>query len=336
MTGFAEAAAYLPPGIRDAVGRLPDRLVSTIQEIRLRADAPLVLSAPDGEWMLTAAGVPTLLECGTIHCTRAAVEECVLRLCDYSLHTHQQELRSGYIAARGGLRAGVAGTAVVDKGEVVSLRSFTSVCLRVAREHEGCSAALCAAMLNHGAPRSTLICGEPSSGKSSLLRDLAKRLASGDGGRRYRVAVVDERGELSGTGGLAQCDVLRGCPKPEGLQQAVRCLAPEIVLFDELGTAEESRAVLEGLNAGVAAVATAHCRDIETLLRRPQLREALESGAFDQVAFLEGRRSPGRIERMVETGDLLAQGNRTNIGRSDWNRRGADRFGGTQPASILP
>ena len=89
---------------------------------------------------------------------------------------------------------------------------------------------------------STLICGEPASGKTSLLRDLARGLSSGDYGEIRRVAVVDERGELSGAGELPLCDVLRGCPKAEGIQQAVRCLSPEVVLFDELGSREETQA----------------------------------------------------------------------------------------------
>lgn len=152
--------------------------------------------------------------------------------------------------------------------------------------------------------RSALIAGEPSSGKTSLLRDLARQLAGGRMGRRYRTVVVDERGELSGEGGLSECDVLLHCPKGAGIQQAVRCLAPDVILFDELGSAEEVQAVLAGLNAGVAAVASAHCRDIPSLLRRPCVRMALDSGAFDCVVALDGRKSPGVWRRIYETGEL--------------------------------
>ena len=73
--------------------------------------------------------------------------------------------------------------------------------------------------------------GNPNCGKTTLLRDLAAQLAA----RRYRVAVVDERGELSWEDTLKGCDVLRGYPKAVGIRQAVRCLAPDYILLDELG-----------------------------------------------------------------------------------------------------
>lgn len=142
---------------------------------------------------------------------------------------------------------------MVEDGAVVSVRTLTSLCIRVARSHNGCADEL-KRLLDRDGLRGMLICGEPSSGKSSLLRDLARQLA--DDGRR--VAVVDERGELSGHLPLPRCDVLKGYPKPEGIQQAVRCLAPDVVIFDELGTGEETDAVCAGLNAGVTAIASAH------------------------------------------------------------------------------
>lgn len=63
--------------------------------------------------------------------------------------------------------------------------------------------------------------------------------------------------------------------------------------------------MLAGLNAGVAAVASAHCRDIPSLLRRPCVRMALDSGAFDCVVALDGRKSPGVWRRIYETGSCM-------------------------------
>ncbi len=339
MDGLAKAAFYLPPTVREAVARLPDRLAARIQELRLRADSPVVLSAPDGEWLLTARGEAALHPANPpLTCTRLQVEECFLRLCEYSVHTHQQELCSGFVTTRDGCRAGVAGTAVLEGERIVSVRNITALCIRIARRHDGCATALLSLLLTENRPVSLLVCGEPSSGKSSLLKDLSRRLADGDGGkrRRFRVAVVDERGELSGSTGLPGCDVLKGYPKALGIGQAVRCLAPDVVVFDELGSAAETAAVLEGLNTGTAAVATAHCRDAEELLRRPQLKNALLSGAFDRVVFLEGRKNPGQISRVIETGDLLAQNDRAVSVDPDGDRRGGGGFRRVESARRLP
>jgi len=333
-TAFDEAAAYAPDPARRALCALPDRLKAEAQEIRLRAGAPLMLSTPTGEWMVTAEGDATQAAAKGLVCAPALLEECFLALCEYSVHTHQSEVSAGFITTRGGCRAGIAGTAVLDGGRVVSVRGITSICLRIARRHDGCASALAVRLTEGGRLRSASICGEPSSGKSSLLRDLARQLSGGSRGRRYRTAVVDERGELSGErgGGLSGCDVLRFCPKAAGIQQAVRCLAPDVVIFDELGTEQEVHAVVEGLNSGVAAVASAHCRDRDTLLRRPPLRAALESGAFDLVVFLTGRGAPGALARVEEAGDLLAQGGRVVSGVPNGSGGGLVRIGRAQPA----
>ncbi|MBO5797303.1 MAG: Flp pilus assembly complex ATPase component TadA, partial [Clostridia bacterium] len=136
---------------------------------------------------------------------------------------------------------------------------------------------------------SLLICGQPASGKTTLLRDLICRLATGISPRR--LTVVDERGELL-LDNDQPCEVLLGYPKAVGIEQALRTLSPEGIVFDELGSEEEVKAVLQCLNSGVAAICTLHADGIESLKRRPAARAALQSGAFEYVALLSGRRAP--------------------------------------------
>lgn len=339
MDSFDRAAGYLPAGLREALRGIPFSLRNEIQEIRIRAGAPLFLSAPSGEWAVTAAGQITSRaeEEGRI-CSRQELEETFEALCEYSVHTHQQELRQGYISTRNGCRAGVAGAAVVENGRIVSMRGITSVCIRVARPHPGCAAALANSLIDsRGHVHSALLCGEPSSGKSSLLRDLARQFSQGLAGRRYRVSVIDERGELSGVpeapgqSSLQNCDVLLYCPKPAGIGQAVRCLAPDVLLFDELGSEDEVDAVTAGLFAGVAAIASAHCRDRKSLLCRKAIRRALESGAFDYVVMLAGRGRPGEVAGIFETEAWLHENG--GIASAGGGRTTAWAYGGGRPSA---
>lgn len=320
MDSFDRAAGYLPAGLRDLLRRIPPDIRHKTQEIRLRADAPLFLSTPSGEWAVTGTGQATArAEADGRVCTKQELEETFEALCEYSVHSHQQELRQGYISTRNGCRAGVAGTTVVENGQVVSIRGITSLCIRVARPHPGAASGLARALIDRrGQVHSALLCGEPSSGKSSLLRDLARQLSQGLAGRRYRVSVIDERGELSGVpeapgqASLRSCDVLLYSPKPAGIGQAVRCLAPDVLLFDELGGEDEVDAVTAGLFAGVAAIASAHCRDRESLLRRRAVRRALESGAFDYIVMLAGRGRPGEVAGIYETEAWLHENSGTS------------------------
>lgn len=303
MRAFEQAAAFLPDGLRRALLSVPVLTQERVQEIRLRQNGLLTVSLPEGEFSVDTAGVlserPDVL---TVYCSGEDLEKTFLKLCDYSVHSHSEQLRSGFITAKGGFRVGVAGTAVTENGVVTAVRDIRSLCLRVATRHDGCAAALYP-LFAQRIP-SVLIVGEPSAGKTSMLRDIARVLSEGARGKRFRVTVVDERGEIAGTGGLHNADILSGIPKPIGILQAVRTLAPDVIILDELGTFEEVEAITQNLHAGVPAIATAHCRNLQEALRRDAVRLALQRRVFDTVVFLRGREAPGEIREVVEVETL--------------------------------
>lgn len=332
MNGFEQAVAYLPPRLQKALNALPDEWREDIHEIRLRENAPVVLSTSRGDFLITREGNPTAIPIPhLLVCTHEQVEGCFLQLCDYSVHSHQREILQGYVSTRQGLRVGIAGCAVMEQGEMVSMRRITSLCIRISRPHNGCAESLLRGIAQGGRISSTLICGEPSSGKSSLLRDLARQLSGGYEDRRYRVAVIDERGELSAEQGLPNCDVLLHFPKGAGIQQAIRCLAPDVVVFDELGDMEEAQAVVAGLNAGVTAIASVHGASAEDMLRRPPVCHALQSGGFHKIAFLSGRDRPGTIESIVNVEEVLHERDRTHTDHSGGSRSRVVQLDETQP-----
>lgn len=346
MEPWEQAAANLPPAIRAVLERVPATFRDTVQEIRLRRQSPVVLSTPSGEWWVTPAGKPVdTHRPDLLYCLPEQLEDCFSRLCGYSIHTHQEEIRQGFVTATNGCRAGIGGTAVMENGVCVSMREITSLCLRVARVHEGCARELVPRLLVGGELHSALLCGEPGSGKTSLLRDIARSLSVGDYGRRYRVAVVDERGELALRRSLPACDVLTGCPKAQGVLQAVRCLAPEVVVFDELGDDRETQAVRSSLQSGVAVVASCHGRDMPSLLGRPAVATLLETGAFSQVVLLKGHGKPGQIHETIEVREWFAENFGAGVDRGRRGRGGVwsvdpfaqtgDRSRGGRPVPTL-
>ena len=277
-----------------------------VREIRLRRGRPLTLSTSSGEYYVQSNGDrSTTPTSSSLYAFEEDLEETVLRLCGYALHAHQEELREGYITTDTGLRVGIGGTVTAHDGKPISVHSITSLCLRVRRLHADHSAPLCRRVTTDGIPRSLLLCGQPSSGKTSLLRDMATRLSEGKDGRRWRVAVVDERGELSYGDALRECDVIRNCPKAEGIRRAVRLLAPDFLFFDEWSTEQEAEAVADTLPCGVAVVTSCHAESPEALARRRLLLPTLESG-FEWVVQLRGSDHPGEWVRTERVGDLFA------------------------------
>lgn len=316
MTSFEVLRSYLPSAWVAALDSLPQNERRSIQEVRLRRNEPVTLSFPFGDRTLCVSRTSALHQPDALICRPDQLETCFFRFCENSVYAHEQELRQGFIAVRGGIRVGVAGTAVLGDDGVRSVREVTSLCIRLPRRHADCAASLMPYVYSAGNVYSTLLVGEPSSGKTSLLRDIAATLAA----RGVRVAVVDERGELGGVEGLCGCDVLRGYPKAVGILQAVRCLAPQVVVFDELGDDAEIGAVSACAHAGVAVVASLHGRSPTELGKKTAVRRLIESGVFDQWVFLQGRDAPSRWRACVYP--------EVTEGEIYW--RSADRGGGSR------
>ncbi len=290
MTDFRVLEPYLPSKWLAALTALPTGWQDGIQEIRLQGDRPVRVSLPRGDRYLCRGGLTALIQPDVFICTRQQMMDIYMRLCDQAVYAHEWELRQGYIAVAGGIRVGVAGTAVTEDGRVRGVRQVTGLCLRLPRHIPGCAAGLRPLMQSGAGLSGLLLVGPPSSGKTTLLRDLASGLAK-DG---RRVAVVDERGEIAGVDDLAGCDVLRGYPKALGVRQAVRCLAPDVILFDELGDRDEIEAVADCAHAGVAVVATLHGHDPELLAGQIIPRMLIDRRSFPLWVFLSGRHSPGQ------------------------------------------
>jgi stage III sporulation protein AA len=80
----------------------------------------------------------------------------------------------------------------------------------------------------------------------------------------------------------------------------LRAFGPEVVATDEIGRAEDARAIEDALNAGVKVVATAHAGAIEELKKRPFFRYLFTLGVLERLVFLERREKPGRVAAVMD------------------------------------
>lgn len=292
--------SYLPPHIRAPLMRCEASFAPTIHEITLRSGRPLCIYCADHCYSLDQNGCLVENRTGAelISVTPVELHDILMKLCDYSAYSHQDELVRGYLTASGGLRVGLCGTAVMKDGRVVNIHPVTTLSFRVPREVMGCSRMLLSLIHPLGG---VLICGAPCSGKTTLIRDLARELSY-----TYKVSVTDERGELAGfasqqfTYDMGLCDVYVGMPKGEAILCSVRSMAPDIIVCDELGNADDVASVRYALRCGAACIATVHAATLSDLRSRSVMRELLSTGAFRYLVFLSERRFSGRISRIYE------------------------------------
>ena len=98
---------------------------------------------------------------------------------------------------------------------------------------------------------------------------------------------------------VARCDNTIGALFKMGIAMALRCMNPQILVCDELGTAEDAQAVAQGVASGVVFFATVHCDTPAGLHKKPPLAALLATGAFAKAAFLSGRAHPGTVAQWV-------------------------------------
>ncbi len=283
-------------------GELLLRLAPEIKEqtfdIHLKSTQPISLCGREGMFFLREDGtLSRAITKDLLRVSSGELQEIFMEACAHSVFSHEQEIRKGYISLGDACRVGVCGTAVSEQNELKSVREITSLTFRVPREARGCADRL---FLEGGDLRGgALFVGEPSSGKTTLLRDTAYSLSTGKFQPVRRVAVLDGSGEIGGGFDLGPCaDVLQGYPKKRAFDIAIRMLSPEYIICDELSW-EDLDIVRQTVFSGVSLIASVHGtrKDME---KRPVCKALLETGAFGVTAYLFGRTQPGEIS-FIET-----------------------------------
>lgn len=305
MDAFMEVIPYFPEKIRGALAAMLSDTQKTVREIRLRQGRPVSLVLMGTTVFLTLGGEVTKTpEKDVLIPDESDFRDCFQRVCGYSVHSCEEQIRQGFLTLPGGHRVGLSGTAVQEDGKIVTLREVSSMNFRIARSFPNISGDFVRRFYGESLP-SILLSGAPMSGKTTLLKDIIAALSSGKAGRYIKVAVIDERGELGAVYGgtpqieLGPCtDVLTGYPKGEGMNIALRTLSPELIVCDEIGGEAEAAAIRMSLNAGTAVLATAHAGNLDSLMRRPQIRSLIEEGAFDYLVQLWGQEAPCRIREV--------------------------------------
>lgn len=141
----------------------------------------------------------------------------------------------------------------------------------------------------------SLIVGSPGTGKTTVIKDLAKVISNGIYNfKGITVGIVDERGEIAAMHrGIPQndlgirTDILSDVKKSIGIEMIVRSMAPRVIIADEIGSKEDISAIRYALCSGVKGIFTAHGDSFENLKENPIFNEMINLKMFQKIIFLE-------------------------------------------------
>ena len=278
--------AILPDKIVQALTHLP---VAHIYEIRLRANAPVVVCVDGRNFPLK-----------TVDVTCEDLANIIHKAAEYAIYAVLDQMVKGFITIRGGVRIGIAGELVMQHGQVTAVKNISSLCIRVPHAVKNCASALLPYLFNDDRPRSTLIIAPPGAGKTTMLRDLAWQI-----GERYphlNTLILDERGELAacyqGENQLdvgTNSDVITGGTKAFGFENGLRSLRPDVVITDEIATADDAAMLQRAVRSGVVVMASVHAADLGEVRAKPDLGVLLEQGVFERYVVLRTGEHVGEV-----------------------------------------
>ena len=316
MKNFNFILTYLSKELSQIINSIKYDDKILIQEIRIRVNKPIIIIKNNESLFLTLNSNLTYLfsnKCFIV--SQKEIDETINKMCEYSVHSHQVDIQNGYITLKNGSRIGICGEAVYENNSYKNMSHISGINIRIPRYVMNISNKLLNSLFTDELS-SILIIGPPSSGKTTILKDIIYKLSSGYLGKYYKISVIDERKELfanvcNAYSGL-NTDVLSGFPKGKGIDIAIRTLSPEIIVCDEIGEFDEIDKIISGMNSGVNFIVTAHAKNEMQIYNKKQLKKLIDEGNIKFIVVLKGANHPSQIEKIIKTEEYKYETNYCN------------------------
>jgi len=216
--------------------------IACVREIRLRLGQNAHIKTTNGDFF------PSFVV------TQDILQKIVAVATNNSRYAYEDEISSGYVPYKNGIRIGVIGDGRVCGEKKLAYKKIHSLCIRIPHEVRANSDKLKDLLSDFD---STLILSPPGVGKTTLIREMA-RILSND----FDTLIADERYEICGANISMtlgkRADILQGIPKAFAYENIIRTAAPQIVVFDELFGESDASAVKRIINSGIKCLATYH------------------------------------------------------------------------------
>lgn len=276
-----EFLAAIPERLSEYIKRLD---LDGLCEVRLRAKAAMALVFCDGIFYVTKKGELTENYKDGIIVTYGDIRRGTELITRSSVYAFSEDIKNGFITISGGHRVGICGDAVTVGGKISHMKWVQSLNYRYAREVIGAADKVMDKITDGGRIRNTIIVSPPMCGKTTMLRDIARQLSI----MGKKVSIVDERGEIAAlSNGAAtfslgaNCDVLSGVNKAEGMILMLRAMSPDVIITDEIGGKDDFCAIEEIKKRGVAVITSLHSfgdapSGFDTVIRLGGIGQCLE------------------------------------------------------------
>ncbi len=268
---------YLPQKLHKKVSTIKD-----INEIRLRVGSnPFIITNFKRFYIKDYVVV------------NSDIENIVSALCNRSIYSYDEQIRNGYLTSVNGERIGLCGEFVYQNGKLVTIKNFSSLCIRIPNFLNNFAFEFVNQIYISG---SVLIYSKTGVGKTTFLRDFASLLSK----KTFKnIIIVDERNEIIYKNTnynflINNVDVLTYSTKSFAFNQAIRTLNPDVIFTDELFGKEDIISVGRAILSGVDVVCTTHAKNLCDLKKKDYLSSLINARYFNyyvEIENVEGNRN---------------------------------------------
>jgi len=277
-----------------------------VEEIRIRIEKPILIYKRGEEFSVTKSGKITENILFGYCPQRDDINKTLELMSNYSPYAFNEEIKNGFITLNGGYRVGIVGEVILDgksmDSSILTIKNISGLNIRFSREIKNCSEKIMKYIADSEI-KHTIIISPPKCGKTTLLRDVIRKISDGEGTKKGQtVGVADERSEIGGSFlGIAQndvgirTDILDNCPKELGMRILLRSMSPDVIAVDEIGTEADIHAIDEVINSGVKIICTVHGKNIEDLKLKPVLNNLINKKIFERYIVLGYDETAGEV-----------------------------------------
>lgn len=271
---------------------------SDITEIRMRVNQNLIVVVKNKKYYLKDDNNEFVIV------SKYMLENFIQRASQSSLYAYNDAIVNGYITLPKGIRVGLSGFVVIDKGEISTIKDFQSVNIRIPHMIKNCSLLAYEYIYNNNI-KNTLIISAPGAGKTTFLRDIVYQFYKHN--ISNNVLIVDERSEISSVvdgvpaldmGGF--CDIYTNCSKEFGFKNGIRSMSPNVIITDEIDIDRDMKIIIDAINSGVSVIATIHALDMNQLKKKREFDYLIDNKIFDRYIVLTNDEGPGTLTSIYD------------------------------------
>ncbi len=267
--------------------------LKAVNELRFRADKPIVVCVSGKNYFLTENGVSSNLN-NALYASKIAIEDIIFRASECSIYSVNEQIKRGFIVTDSGIRIGIGGNMVEENGQIKTMTNFSSCNMRFPHNVKNCSLCAYPYIVHDEKIENTLVISPPNAGKTTFLKDFVSQLSERK--LSYNVLLLDERGELDNNVDSNFFDKIAFSTKKVGFENGIRSLSPDLIVTDEIGQEEDIDAIIYAITSGISVLATTHADSMETFLKKPLFQRVIKDKVFKRYVLLSKRNGPGTFE----------------------------------------